>query len=121
MLLRPGKPVEVTTAGQLLDVRAEFTVGDSKMLVVNVFDRYVIYDVAKQTLEGLPLKAVQGKLRLQILVDRSSLEVCGNDGRVFITTPLAVGPNSRSVGVSCDVGEARLDHLDIFELKSIWE
>ena len=44
------------------------------------YDRQVEYDKAAGTLNGLPLPARNGVVKLHLLVDRGQLEVFGNDG-----------------------------------------
>lgn len=56
-------------------------------------------------------------LRLRIFLDRSSVEVFGNDGRVVISD--SIFPNEKSQGLELFVqgGELLLKQLDIFEIK----
>ncbi len=43
--------------------------------------------MAGNKLLGADLKPVDGKISMQVIVDRPMMEICGNDGRVYITTP----------------------------------
>ncbi len=63
-----------------------------------------------------PLTPIEGKIRLHVFVDRSSVEVFANDGLVVMTE--RVFPDSDSVGVEvfADGGEAVLNALDIYRL-----
>ena len=49
----------------------------------------VVYDVEKQEIScknvKAPLKPVDGKVRLRLLVDRGSIEMFGNDGQVALS------------------------------------
>jgi len=71
-----------------------------------------------------PLKPEKGKIRMQILVDRNSVEVFGNDGRVYIPIR-AVGDmlskNSKSIELFSRGGNTKLVNLAVYELKSAWE
>ena len=71
-----------------------------------------------------PLKPEKGKIRMQILVDRNSVEVFGNDGRVYIPIR-AVGDmlskNSKSIELFSRGGNTKLVDLAVYELKSAWE
>ena len=87
--IEPGKPLDVTVGRQLLDFTAEFKAGNAKGFGVAVMGRWVGYDGAGKTLNGVPLKPVDGKIRLRFLVDRSSLEICGNEGRIAITARIS--------------------------------
>lgn len=59
-------------------------------------------------------------LRLHIFVDRSSVEVFGNEGRIAITNRVYPAPSSRGVCLFAENGSVRLKKLDIWRLKSIW-
>jgi sucrose-6-phosphate hydrolase SacC (GH32 family) len=56
-----------------------------------------------------------------MLLDRTSIEVFGNQGRVYL--PLCVLPDddNRSLTASCGHGEVRAGYLHVHELKTAWE
>jgi levanase len=58
---------------------------------------------------------------LRVLVDRSSVEVFANNGRVTITDQIFPDRSSRAVQVFTDGGRAKLQHITIWKLKSIWQ
>ena len=110
----------MTVGSQLLDIVAEWEVGTAKGFGLSVLGRWVGYDAAAQTLNGIPLKPVDGKIRLRFLVDRSSLEICGNDGRVAITSPYQAGEKNMAIEFRADGAPVKLKKLEIHEMKSIW-
>src|SRR6266571_1872135 len=57
---------------------------------------------------GGPLALDRGRLRLQVLVDRSSVEVFANGGRTVITERIFPGPASQGVEAWADDGAASL-------------
>jgi fructan beta-fructosidase len=67
-----------------------------------------------------PLKPVDGKIRLEILVDRMSIEIYANGGLVY--TPIGVNLTSRPATVQfvSQGGDTLIETLDIYQLKSIW-
>lgn len=67
-----------------------------------------------------PLAAEEGLVKLRILLDRGSVEVFGNDGRVAISVGIAPEAANRSLGVRSIRGAARLKSLEVFELESAW-
>jgi fructan beta-fructosidase len=67
-----------------------------------------------------PLPSQDGRIRLQILVDTSSIEVFGNDGHTVITDRIFPSTSSQGVSLYCRGGEARVVSLDAWELQSIW-
>ncbi len=67
-----------------------------------------------------PLKAKNGKVKLRILVDSSSVEVFGGNGEAVITDQIFPDPSSTGVEVFAEGGTATLDHMRAWQLKSIW-
>ncbi len=121
VVARPEKPVAVPTSGRLFDIRAELTFGDAKRFGLKIGDRAVVYDVAASTLDDMPLAPVEGKIRLQILIDRPSIEICGNDGRVMKTDSFRSQGPIESIQVFSEEGSVAVDSLDVYELNSAWK
>jgi fructan beta-fructosidase len=63
-----------------------------------------------------PLALEQGLLRLRVLVDRSSVEVFGGDGRTVISDRIFPRPTSRGVALFAEGGTAELVSLRIWPL-----
>lgn len=116
--LKPDAPVKMTVSGRLFDIRAEFDLAQAKTVGLDIGGTKVVFD-GKQ-LFGAPIKPVDGKIRMQILVDRSSIEVCGNDGRVCITKSFRSKDEIKTIEAFCLTGYANLNLLEIHELNSIW-
>lgn len=117
--LTPGKPAGVKVAGDLFDIRATFKIGTAKTVGIDVGGNRVVYDTGKHTLNGAKLEPVDGKVTVQVLVDRPMLEICGNRGRVFITSPRGRKGNVSAINAFATGGDAVLLKLDAYELKSI--
>jgi fructan beta-fructosidase len=63
-----------------------------------------------------PLKANEGKLRLHLFLDTSSIEVFGNEGQTVMTA--LVFPNETTQPFSVESkGSTQIDHLIIWKLK----
>ncbi|MEK7677125.1 MAG: GH32 C-terminal domain-containing protein [Verrucomicrobiota bacterium] len=121
------KPVEnplASISGELLDIRIEFETGNAGEIGFNLRGVAVVYDAKKQTLacqdRKAPLPAVAGKVRLQILVDRTSLEIFGNDGLVYMPMRLLPKDDDKSPALFARGGSARISSLQVFELNSAW-
>ena len=121
VVLKADQPLEVPMTGQLFDIRAEFTVGQAKAFGLSIGARKVTYDVAKQILEGMPLKPSEGRIRVQLLVDRPSLEICGNGGRAYLTASLPNDGHDRGIQAFSDGADTRLIKLEVYTLKSAWK
>lgn len=70
--------------------------------------------------ETAPMEAINGRIKLRIFLDRSSVEVFGNEGETVMTSQIF--PSQNSVGMALYVrgGEGRLLSLDVWQLQSIW-
>ena len=64
------------------------------------------------------LKPANGRVRLHVIVDASSVEVFANDGRVALTD--RIFPSSNSRGWSLFGEDAKVVRLDAWKLKSAW-
>ena len=68
-----------------------------------------------------PLRLAKDKpLRLHIYLDRSSVEVFGNEGRVVLSNRIYPDPSSQGIELFAEGGSAKLRRLDAWKLKSIW-
>ncbi|MCA9200707.1 MAG: glycoside hydrolase family 32 protein, partial [Planctomycetales bacterium] len=67
----------------------------------------------------LPLQA-DGSVKLQLLVDTSSVEVFGNDGYTVITDRIFPDPGQNSVSLHVVDGSAKIRSLQMWQLQSIW-
>jgi fructan beta-fructosidase len=124
LTLAPGTNALSGIEGDLFDLRAQFTVGNAGEVRFVIRGEPVVYDAAKQELVCLdrrnPLPPVNGKVRLQLLVDRTSLEVFGNDGLLYMPTAAKFTPDDRSLALTVTNSVVRFDSLEVNELRSIW-
>jgi len=119
--LTPDAPRKVAVAGELFEVRAEFLLGQAKSVGLDIGGNRVTYDVAAGKLCGNPMTPVDGKVSMQVLLDRPMIEICGNDGAVYITGGRGKRGAVSSVIAFADGGPATLNSLDVHELKAIWK
>jgi sucrose-6-phosphate hydrolase SacC (GH32 family) len=66
------------------------------------------------------LEPIDGKVKLQVLVDRSSIEVFGPDGRFSMSSCFLPPPDNKKLALTAKGGTARVKSLDVWELKSAW-
>jgi sucrose-6-phosphate hydrolase SacC (GH32 family) len=67
-----------------------------------------------------PLAAENGRVKLHIFVDWSSVEVFGGDGQTVITDQIFPMPSSDGLALFANGGTAKLVSLRIWQLRSIW-
>jgi len=110
----------VAVSGELFEIRAEFAVGQSKAVGLDIGGNRVTYDVAAKKLNGAAMKPVDGKVSMQVIVDRPMIEICGNDGAVYITSGRGKRGDVSAVKAFANGGTAKLLALEVHELNSIW-
>jgi fructan beta-fructosidase len=72
------------------------------------------------SVEWAPLALQDGRLKLTIFLDWSSVEVFGGRGETVITDQIFPGPDSTGVELFADGGSAFAHKLKIMQMKSIW-
>jgi sucrose-6-phosphate hydrolase SacC (GH32 family) len=88
---------------------------------LDIGDNRITYDVGAGKLDGAPMKPVDGKVSMQVIVDRPMIEICGNDGAVYITKSRKSRGDVPVVTAFANGGPARLVKLEVHELESIWK
>jgi len=123
--IEPGENLLAGIDGELFHIRAEFELGDADELGFSIRGVPVTYNVEDGRLtckrESASLKPVDGKIRLELIVDRVSIEIFANDGRVYM--PMRALPDDDATGIEVFArgGDAKLTSLEVNELNSIWQ
>ena len=111
--------------GDLFDIEAEIEVGKAKTIAFLVRGIPVSYDVATQTLacQGMraALPASDGKIHLRLLVDRTSIEIFGNHGYVYMPMKARFDDTNKTPTLSTRDGESQIQSLAVRELNSAWK
>ncbi|WP_030043756.1 glycoside hydrolase family 32 protein, partial [Streptomyces resistomycificus] len=129
--------------GKALDIEATFSLKDADRFGLKVRtgangeETVIGYDTTAQELyvdrtnsgavdfnstfpgiQTAPLKAENGKVKLRILVDWSSVEVFGGNGEAVITDQIFPDPVSQGVQVFAENGSVKLDKAVVWHLDS---
>jgi len=122
--LKPGENPLAAVKAELLDLAAEIACGDAVEVGFNLRGITVSYDVKKQELtcqdKKAPLQLMDGKIRLRLLVDRTSIDIFGNEGRLYMPMGVIVPQDNLSLEVFAKGGSAKIHSLQVHELKSAW-
>jgi len=85
----------------------------------------ILYNVKRGTLSVLnttvPVVAVDNKISLEILLDRSSIEVFVNGGQTVISNCFAPTEGAEDIVLYTNGGELGVDKLDVYEMVSIYK
>lgn len=129
--------------GKALDIEATFSLKDAERFGIKVRtgadgeETVIGYDTTTQELyvdrtrsgavdfsdafagvQRAPLHAENGKVKLRILVDWSSVEVFGGSGEAVITDQIFPDPSSQGVEVFAENGSVKLDKARVWHLES---
>jgi len=110
--------------GDLLHIKAEFEMGPTKSygvfgLIINGFE--IEYDARHNRLNNAFLNFEDGNIYLEILMDRSSVEIYANHGRLYLSDAHFSVNHPKQLDLYSLWGNVYLTKLHIYELKSIWE
>ncbi len=122
--LKPGENPLSGITGELFEIRTEIELGDAAAVGFDVRGNRIQYSAADKTVtclgRSMPLEPAGNRIKLQVLVDRTSLEIFGGDGRASMSSCFLPDPIDRSLGIYASGGEATVISLSVFELRSIW-
>jgi fructan beta-fructosidase len=122
--LDPGQNPLAAVRGELLDLTAELAVGDAAEVGFNLRGVTVSYDAKKQELSckgnKAALQPVDGRIRLRLMVDRTSIDIFGNDGRLYMPMGVLVPADNLSLEVYAKGGSGKVAALEVHELRSAW-
>ena len=84
----------------------------------------ILYNVKRGTLSVLgltvPLMPVDNKISLEILVDRTSIEIYANGGQTVISNCFTPEEGANDLSLFTNGGELGVVKLDVYSMNSIW-
>ncbi len=116
--LNRDQVLRLAPAGQLFHVEAEVSIPEGARLVFNLRGALVVL-TAKTVESGHPPAAVQDAVkRVELLVDRTSVEAFVNDGEISSTR--YVLPKSSGLSAKAEGGAVDIHSITVQPLKSAW-
>lgn len=124
--------------GELFHIKVVFEVGDASSFGLIIREYNITYDVKKSRIvctgpkseigpekfskpHSAPLKPVDGNVTVEILVDRTMVEVFPNNGRYYFPLGAYLVDRDPAIKVFSENGKTKLKNLEIHELNSIWK
>jgi len=111
-------------SGELFDIRGEIELTGASEFGFEIRGEAVRYDVKESEISCLGRSVqfvpVADRLKIQILVDRTSMEVFGNDGKVSMSFCFLPKNEDKSIGIYAHGGSVKIVSLKVYELRSIW-
>lgn len=107
------------------DLDATIDVGRATTVGLDLRGTKLVYDSAKRTITckdvTAPLDLRGKKLSLRVLVDRGSVEVFANGGRVAMSVAAVPGEKSHKLELFATGGDVTVHELRVYRMKSAWE
>lgn len=123
VVLDPEKPL-VPDVGELLDIRFDLMPDKADIVFARIRGIDVRYDVDKRRLSFLDASAqieiCDGRIPLQILVDRTSLELFAHGGQIAMSCCFLPEAAEHVLSFHAHGGPAQLCDLSVHELVSAW-
>ncbi|MGL4593471.1 MAG: glycoside hydrolase family 32 protein, partial [Thermoguttaceae bacterium] len=122
-----GKDVVVPCPGTQFDAELLVDLETAQKIVIHVAESRIEYirSEAKIVLDGIaaPLTLADGKLKLRLIVDRTSIELFAQDGEVQIAKCFVPKFNLEYKGLllQSESGNAQLIDAKTWQLKSVWK
>lgn len=121
-IIKPGENILSNISGELFHIRAEIELDDAKEIGFIIRGEKIKYDVVEKQISCLgkaaTLNPIQNRINLQILVDRTSIEIFGNHGRISMSSCFLPNLEDQSLGVYTLDGKAKMVSLTVHELCS---
>ncbi len=123
-ILKPDENFLSDIQGELFHIQTEVQMESATEFGFILRGESVRYTAATSELfclgKSASLKPIQGRIKLEILLDRTSLEIFGNDGRISMSSCFLPDPRNRNLKIYSSGGKARVVSLKVYELGSIW-
>ncbi len=124
VIIKPRTNLLSGIESELFDIHAEFEVAAAKQFGFLIRGMPVVYNTERRELSckklKAPLKPVNGTIRLRILVDRTSIEIFGNDGRIYMPVGAIPPRDQKNIAVFTRGATTKVNALEVYTLKSIW-
>jgi levanase/fructan beta-fructosidase len=122
--IKPGENLLKDIAGGLYDIQLQIDLAGAKEFGIKCRGESVTYSAEKKRLSCLgkeaPIEATNGRLTLRILVDRTSIEVYANDGKVSMSSCFLPGPEINGLELYSNGSRPTLLSMTVYELESSW-
>ena len=124
-IVRPGENPLRELSGELFHIAVELRPVNATETGLVIRGVQIIYNVEKQELscrgKKAPLKSMNGRIDLELLVDRTSIEIFGNRGRIYMPIGVILSDRERPLEIFSRGGNTEITNMQIYELQSIWD
>jgi fructan beta-fructosidase len=122
--LKPGDSPLRGAGGDLLDISVKIEPRAAAEIELNIRGTPIRFDAKNRKLSCLghtaTIELVDGCLALRVLVDRASIEVFTDDGRVHMAFCFLPLPGDQTLALACRGGSAKIVRCNVWRLASTW-
>lgn len=121
--LAPGQNPLADLKGDLFRIRLEIEPGDATKIGLAVRGRKLEYSVAEKRMDAIGSATValkDGRLALEVLVDRTTIETFVNDGEAAISGCYLPVDEGSPLSIFAEGGTAKVVRLIVNPLQSVW-
>jgi fructan beta-fructosidase len=123
--IKPGENLLEDIKGELFHIQAEFSLADAEEFGFVIRGLPLTYN-AKENLiackdKKARLKPEDGKIRLEILVDKNSVEIFGNNGSMYMPIGQILPEDNKSIELFTKGGKTQVEDIEVYELNSAWK
>jgi len=121
-ILKPEESFIKNVDEKLLDIRLEVELEDGVSFCLIIWGEKIMYSGGTITCFGSkgPLKPLSNRIKLQVLLDRSSIELFGNDGKISISKIFFPHSEENKLIIFSKNGILKINFLEVNILESIW-
>ncbi len=119
--LAAGEEMELAAKGDLFHILAEFEMEAGAAAAFRIRGETLAFTREKLSLQGFtaPMTPDAKRVRLELLVDRTSIEAFGNGGDASVSACFL--PSDEAVAIKCTKGALKVLSVGVYELESIWQ
>lgn len=124
LMVHPGTNVLAGIQGDIFDIHVEIELAQASAFGFIIRGERILYHRDQRILlwrESASLDPMDDRIRLRILVDRSSLEIFGNDGAMSMTDLFFASASDRQFELFVQGGGLRIVSLEVNRLESVWK
>jgi len=122
--LKPGENVLCGISAELFEIRCEIEPGTASEVGFMLRGNELLYNVGDKTVtckdEKVDASLINGGIKLHVLVDRTSIEIFINDGRMSLFRCFPLDTENKSLEIFARGGNGKIKNMKLYKLKSIW-
>ncbi|MBN2710327.1 MAG: glycoside hydrolase family 32 protein [Calditrichaceae bacterium] len=122
-MVRTGQKLCIEKSLSFFDMEIDAQLSTESSFAVHFYDHSLIYACERIHFfgESAPLTPENNRLILRILVDRTSVEIFGNNGEVCLSSCILPVKDETSVEFQAKTGQVLIKNFTVHRLRSAWD